>query len=79
MHSFVAKFAVADKNGIDAILDTDETVTEVAILSLLTVEGPIAILEFVIKKEKQWINLLGIESPGLTASPVLAEEVLRLF
>ncbi len=32
--------------------------------------------EFVIKKEKNWVHLLGIESPGLTSAPVLAQMVL---
>lgn len=31
--------------------------------------------EFTILKEKNWIHLLGIESPGLTAAPALAKKV----
>ncbi len=40
-------------------------------------EKPLA--EFVIKKEKNWIHYLGIESPGLTSAPVLAEEIKKLI
>ncbi|TLD23781.1 hypothetical protein PspLS_06841 [Pyricularia sp. CBS 133598] len=39
-------------------------------------------LDFVIRKEdgfEGWINLLGIESPGLTSSLAIAEEVKRLL
>lgn len=34
--------------------------------------------EFVIKKHKNWIHFLGIESPGLTSAPVLAKELIQL-
>ncbi|MBI1910214.1 MAG: NAD(P)/FAD-dependent oxidoreductase [Deltaproteobacteria bacterium] len=33
--------------------------------------------EFTIVKEKTWVHLLGIESPGLTSAPALANEVLK--
>lgn len=33
--------------------------------------------EFTIVKNKNWIHLLGIESPGLTAAPALARHVLQ--
>ncbi|EMY76340.1 FAD dependent oxidoreductase [Leptospira weilii serovar Ranarum str. ICFT] len=39
------------------------------------------VTDFVIKKypeDKPWIHLLGIESPGLTSSPSIGEEVSRL-
>lgn len=35
--------------------------------------------EFVIEKKANWIHLLGIESPGLTAAPALAEEAMKLL
>lgn len=35
--------------------------------------------EFVIEKKGDWIHLLGIESPGLTAAPALANHVLTLI
>jgi len=38
-----------------------------------------ALTEFVIEKKGDWIHLLGIESPGLTAAPALANEVLKLL
>lgn len=34
--------------------------------------------DFLIKKEANWIHLLGIESPGLTAAPALAKHVASL-
>jgi L-2-hydroxyglutarate oxidase LhgO len=34
-----------------------------------------AVSEFTILKEKNWIHLLGIESPGLTSAPALARKV----
>ncbi|PJZ36140.1 FAD-dependent oxidoreductase [Leptospira levettii] len=37
-----------------------------------------ALKDFVIQKELNWIHLLGIESPGLTSSPAIAEEVVRM-
>lgn len=37
-----------------------------------------AVKDFVIHKETNWIHLLGIESPGLTSSPAIAEEVVRM-
>ncbi len=35
--------------------------------------------EFVIEKRENWIHLLGIESPGLTAAPALAKEAVKLL
>ena len=35
--------------------------------------------EFTLIKKDNWIHLLGIESPGLTAAPALAERVRRLI
>lgn len=35
--------------------------------------------EFVIEKKGQWVHLLGIESPGMTAAPALAHEVMKLI
>jgi L-2-hydroxyglutarate oxidase LhgO len=37
------------------------------------------IKDFVIKKALNWIHLLGIESPGLTSAPAIAEEVLKII
>ncbi|TGL66375.1 NAD(P)/FAD-dependent oxidoreductase [Leptospira jelokensis] len=37
-----------------------------------------ALKDFLIHKESNWIHLLGIESPGLTSSPAIAEEVVRM-
>lgn len=37
-----------------------------------------ALKDFVIQKQTNWIHLLGIESPGLTSSPAIAEEVVRM-
>lgn len=37
-----------------------------------------AVKDFVIHKESNWIHLLGIESPGLTSAPAIAEEVVRM-
>ncbi|WCL51193.1 NAD(P)/FAD-dependent oxidoreductase [Leptospira sp. GIMC2001] len=37
-----------------------------------------AIKDFKIIQESNWIHLLGIESPGLTSAPAIAEEVVRL-
>jgi len=34
-----------------------------------------AIKDFVIHRESNWIHLLGMESPGLTSAPAIAEEV----
>lgn len=36
-----------------------------------------AVGEFVIEKKENWVHLLGIESPGLTSAPALAQEVLK--
>lgn len=41
----------------------------------LFVEGK-PLPEFLVKKSGNWIHLLGIESPGLTAAPALAKHVL---
>jgi L-2-hydroxyglutarate oxidase LhgO len=38
-----------------------------------------AVGEFVIEKRKNWIHLLGIESPGLTSAPALAREIETLL
>lgn len=37
-----------------------------------------AVDDFVIEKKNAWIHLLGIESPGLTAAPALAQHVVGL-
>jgi len=36
-----------------------------------------AIKDFKILKDSNWIHLLGIESPGLTSAPAIAEEVVK--
>lgn len=41
--------------------------------------GETAVTEFTIEKRHNWIHLLGIESPGLTSAPAIAEHVLNLI
>ncbi len=38
-----------------------------------------AVQDFVIEKRKNWIHLLGIESPGLTSAPALAKYVKKII
>ncbi|TGL45850.1 NAD(P)/FAD-dependent oxidoreductase [Leptospira perdikensis] len=38
-----------------------------------------AIKDFTILKQSNWIHLLGIESPGLTSAPAIAEEVVGMM
>ena len=35
--------------------------------------------EFIIERQGNWIHLLGIESPGLTAAPALARQLVTLI
>ncbi|MCW7463004.1 NAD(P)/FAD-dependent oxidoreductase [Leptospira limi] len=66
------------KNIIDFFKEDDLSEGYVGLRPRLFYKGE-AIKDFVIHKESNWIHLLGIESPGLTSAPAIAEKIFGMI